>query len=455
MKKLLLVLVSLMVISGQCYANTISVPAFSADSSVDHLNTFRTTVVNVVNGNISGAAGTGASINILADSVAEIDMADDANPRVRDSYLLGITVDTISGGVAASQGAFVKSGGTPATAVSLTSDVSAIIAFVNGYYISKAATSQTYADGSTTYLWLNQSGSYVQSTNPNTNVSNAALIASVVTSGGQITTVTDLANRRLPGLIVPANYRTGLYVSRDSTSTITLFPGSGEINNTTLSKTSVTTLNLATAGDWAGGSSLRATSTYGYVGIDASGNLKLHTTAPTHSNYALSVTTGKKRYASWSSTTYRILGWFYMNATGSGEINTYESGNIKEADVSNANALTSNVQVSTASATALAADTEALIRFYSSGGPIHATYNAGTDNSGASDTILTMSIDSVGVANNLRAALGNSSTTGTRSVVVEQVAQTASQGTHTVQGYLKVSANTGYVNNRIVVVEEK
>ena len=438
------------------HAGTIAVANFSADSSVTHLNSFKDTVVNVTNGNISGSAGTGATVNILADSVAEADMFDDANPRIRDSYLLGITVDTISGGTASSQGTFVKSGGVPATDNDLTSDVSAIIAFVNGYYISKAATAQTYAAGTTTYLWLTEAGAYVQNTNPNTNVSNSALLASVVTSGTAITTVTDLANRRLPGLLVSTQFRTGLYVSRDTAAIVTVFPGTIENNSLMLSKTITTSLGLGTAADWAGGSSLRATSTYGYVGMDTSGNLKLHTTAPTHSNYALSVTAGKKRYATWSSTTYRILGWFYMNVTGSGEINTYELGNIKEADVSNHNSRFSTTSLSTSSTTDFASDTESTVRFYSSGGPLTATYNASVGNSGLSYTITTVSIDSVGNAGNWSYGVGSSVGPGEfESTTSTMTNKTAAQGTHTINGYFKTSASTGYINVRTMVVEEQ
>lgn len=136
---------------------------------------------------------------------------------------------------------------------------------------------------------------------------------------------------------VPTNYRSQMYVMQASTTTMTVAPGVLEVNGVSISKTSNTTLTVGTAGDWAGGSSLRATSTTAYVGVDASGNIKMHTTAPTHADYALSVTAANntKRYASWSSTTYRIIGWFYMNGTGSGELDTFGVSNIADGSVKN------------------------------------------------------------------------------------------------------------------------
>lgn len=359
-----LFIISLFLCSS-AYAGTVSMASISADATDAGFNNNFTILANALNGNVEGSTDGGASVsNIKADSIFEINMGDDANPRLRDAELLGITVDTISGGAASSQGSYVYSGCTPATDSDLTSDVSACTAFVNGYRVVKSATAQTYANNSTTYLWISQTGSYTQNTNPNTSVANSALLASVVTSGGQITTVTDLANRQLPGLIIPKQYRTGLVVSKDSTTTITVLPGSCEINSVLLNKTATTTLTISTAGDWAGGSSLRAASTYGFVGMDASGNLKLHTTAPTHDNYGVSTTAGKKRYATWSSAVYRILGWFYMEGAQLVE----NASNIKEGDV--ANIISSNDTNILSGFSSTTPSRINLANFYSSGGPL-------------------------------------------------------------------------------------
>jgi len=95
MFKKLAILSLFTLISAESFAGTINVTAFSADSGVSHLNSFRTTVVNVINGNIEGSTDGGASVsNIKEDSVFAINMGDDANPVVRESELLGIGDDS-------------------------------------------------------------------------------------------------------------------------------------------------------------------------------------------------------------------------------------------------------------------------------------------------------------------------------------------------------------------------
>lgn len=363
MKKFMLLL---LLIAPPCEAYQISVGTISADATSSGFNDSFQTITNVINGNLEGSSDGGASVsNIKAASVYQINMADDANGRVRDKELLTNTVDVFSSGTL-QQNTFVFSGCTPATDVTLTSAISACVAYINGYRVSKGATSETYAANMDTYVDISQTGVYTLTTvasgatQPSV-ASNSARLAKVVTSGTAITSVTDLARRSLAGLVVPSNYRSGLVVSRDSATTITVFPGTAEIASTMVPKTSTTTLTLTTAGDWAGGVSLRAANTYGFVGEDASGNLKLHTTAPTHTNYAVSTTVGKKRFATWSSVVYRILGWFYMDAAQTIE----NASNIKEGDVSNS-IISNDNTVATFTSTAY---TDVMgVHFYSSGG---------------------------------------------------------------------------------------
>lgn len=446
MKKYLLSLLALF-LSFNAYAGTITLETISADSSATVHNSNFSTLGNLVNGNIEGSSDSGSTVaNIKADSIFEINMANDANPRVRDSELFANTVDTISGGAASSQGSYVYSGCVPATDTDLTSDVSACTVYINGYRVVKTATAQTYANNTTTYLWLSQTGSYTQSTNPNTSISNSALLSRVVTSGGQITTVTDLANRRLPGLLLPSNYRDGLIVSKDSTTTVSVLPGSAEINSTMVTKTSTTTLTISNAADYAGGSSLRAANTYGFVGMDTSGNLKLHTTAPAYDNYAVSTTAGKKRYATWSGTVYRILGWFYMDGAQLVE----NASNIKEAGL--ANIIQSN-DTTIVSVTGTSFAERQRANFYNSGGVIRL--------SGI------MSID-VGVTDGLSIEFGRSGTvipgsgnssassnaanpTGVSSTYLDL---NRPQGTAYYSVYSKMISGTLNTNRRALVVEE-
>ena len=108
------------------------------------------------------------------------------------------------------------------------------------------------------------------------------------------------------GGTIPLDYRRELYCRRTASTTLNVDPGYIEVNSSIISVTSTTGLTISTAGDWAGGSSLQATNTTGYVMIDKDGNIKLGTTAPTHADYGLSITVGTKRYASVSSTTCRF-----------------------------------------------------------------------------------------------------------------------------------------------------
>lgn len=173
------------------------------------------------------------------------------------------------------------------------------------------------------------------------------------------------------------NYRDQFTIRQATSTTITVNQGILEVNTNKIEKTAATTLTLTTAGDWAGGSSLQATSTYGYIGVDSSGNIKMHTTAPSHDDYSLSSTSGKKRYVSWSSTTYRVIGWFYMNATGAGELNAYEVGNISEHGIGNVsfNSTTTDETISSSQTTYQTID-GSTINYYSSGGKVTVTLQA-------------------------------------------------------------------------------
>ena len=375
------IILGILLFASPAYANTISLETISADSSATVHNSNFSTIATLMNGSVEGSCDGGATVcNVTADSIFEINMADNANPRLRDAELLGIGADSSSGG-SLTQNTVVESGCVPADDTDLTSDISACVVYVSGYRVSKAATANTYTASRDCYVDLSQSGVYTTTcvTNGATAPSvaaNSSRLAKVVTDGTEITTITSLYTTRVPGLIIPANYRTGLAVSKDSTTTLTVFPGSAEINNSMVTKTTTTTLTISTAGDYAGGSSLRAADTYGYVGMDSSGNLKLHTTAPTHDNYAVSTTVGKKRFATWSSTVYRILGWFYMDGAQLVE----NASNIKEFGIPNAISSTDTNTATTASAV-MAQYSKA--NFYNSGGNVLLTSVISGDSSAA------------------------------------------------------------------------
>lgn len=456
MKKIL-ALIAILVWSPVAYAGTVSLNTISADSTASTFNSNFTTLANLVNGTIEGSTDSGSTIaNIKADSVFEINMADDANPRLRDSELFNITYDTSSGGNLI-QGGVVESGCVPADDTDLTSDISACVAYVNGYRISKAATAQTYTASRDNYLDLSQTGVYTNTavTNGATApavAANSVRLAKVVTDGTEITSVTSLYTTRVPGLIIPANYRDGLIISRDSTTTVTVGPGSAEVNNAMVAKTTLSTLTISTAGDWAGGSSLRAADTFGFVGMDSSGNLKLHTTAPTHDNYAVSTTAGKKRYATWSSTVYRILGWFYMDGNGSGNVEV--ASNIKEHGLPN------SIQSADLTVVAFSATTFTDVqrtRFYSSGGPILLTSIISSDAVAGSVPLPQMMFQR-GSTNLTDSTIGGSSASAAAYMVNidnDFLDTTAPQGGLTYDGQIKIDVNSMNMRGRKFIVREE
>ena len=447
MKKLALLL---LLLSTPCYANTVSLHTVSNDNTLTAINDNFSNVANRLNGDIDGSTDGGSTVsNIQADSLYEINMADDANPRLRDSELLNITYDTSSGGQL-TQGGVVESGCVPADDTDLTSDISACVAYINGYRVSKSATAQTYTASRDNYLDLSQTGVYTNTavTNGATApavAANSVRLAKVVTDGTEITTITSLYSTRIPGLIIPANYRSGLVVSRDSTTTLVIRPGSAEINNSIVTKTASTTLTISTAGDWAGGSSLRAADTFAFVGLDSSGNLKLHTTAPTHDNYAVSTTDGKKRYATWSSTVYRILGWFYMDGAGSALIDT--ASNIKEGDVPNLVA-SHDVNFASFAGTTYATNNRfGGIRFYSSGGPVKHFYVMSGDSSAQFnrlDTTIFSGSTQLTESEKSQASMGGAgvNTTVSNSYAEAGTTNTPPQGSRTYSVAVKVNSDT-------------
>ena len=92
---------------------------------------------------------------------------------------------------------FVVSGLLPATSTTLTSDISAGVAYISGVRVVKAATSHTYIASKDTYVDLDSQGNYhfVEVANGATEPATTAdsiRLAKVVTDASAITTVTDM-----------------------------------------------------------------------------------------------------------------------------------------------------------------------------------------------------------------------------------------------------------------------
>ena len=189
--------------------------------------------------------------------------------------------------------------------------------------------------------------------------------------------------------------RYGLDCLRNSSTVIDVTAGEINVGGTIVTKTATTSLTLSVGADWASGISGQAVSTYGYVGIDASGNIKLDTTAPTHSDFALTLTNSPKAYASWSGTTYKVIGWFYMNATGSGELDTYGVSNVKVGDTSNTISSIGSTDISTGSGSATLMNADMELRFYCTGRPVKVNFAAPLRDASGSNAFSYIFVDDI------------------------------------------------------------
>lgn len=158
-------------------------------------------------------------------------------------------------------------------------------------------------------------------------------------------------------------------------------------------------------------------------------------------------------------TQFELIGWFYNQAAGSLTITDDLVGNVKAngRNVPNLIFKNSATQV-TGSSGSLQDDTQALIRFYSSGRPGVITYHPAIDvASGATGAYTGISIDGSDVADSLRYVLtvGGSGTYLHTCPIIWPV--TLSAGVHTIQGRFRPEVNgyNTYVQKRIIMVEEK
>ncbi len=116
--------------------------------------------------------------------------------------------------------------------------------------------------------------------------------------------------------------RIGFNCKWASTTTITVEAGSVSVDGTLVSKATDTTLDLTVSGDWVDDDATdQATDTRGYIYINASGKIEMDDVAPDESDTSGN-TSGLLRYndTGTDTTDRRILGSFYMNGTGSGEL---------------------------------------------------------------------------------------------------------------------------------------
>lgn len=184
LKKLKFTLLSLAVcclMPGLGYSATVSFDHFTANSQYGanfHTN-LNTALVNITDG-----VNNVESDQVTNDTLAEADMADEINPRIRTYEEAGCE--------------YVYSGLLPATDTDLTSDISAGTAYPRGYRCVKASgTAHTYTSGKWTYVDIDQNCDFqysevaVGAATPSI-ASNSIRLARASTDSGVIDTVTDL-----------------------------------------------------------------------------------------------------------------------------------------------------------------------------------------------------------------------------------------------------------------------
>ena len=301
----------LLLISSNCYANTISVAPFVSgnDVTIAALETQRQTFQNAINGNIEGG-----NQNIRAGSITSSDLATAINPvTFRGEAFNDWTV----------------SGMLPPTSGTLSTTITAGISYVSGVRVETAATAHTYTASKDTYTYINAGGffDYVEVANGAAAPSTPAddlLLAKVVTSGTAVTSVDDL---RTLSIQITANssnqaqdYRDGALIIIDSTTAVHGEPGQFSLGNTMFTNTADTSsLSSATAGNWIEGGVPNLANqkfyVYGYNTAGTNWGIKFSSADPVYSDTS-SNTGGVLRYYTSGGTTYRTLAWMSGDSTG-------------------------------------------------------------------------------------------------------------------------------------------
>lgn len=124
---------------------------------------------------------------------------------------------------------------------------------------------------------------------------------------------------------VPLFYRAGLSLTKLTAAIVEIGIGEITVESTIVSKTAATQLTMSTNGDWIGGTSLEAASTFANIYSDASGNLKLYNALPNYprANTASRLADARVNQAGWNGTSGNGLNAtsiVYDGDTGEGAI---------------------------------------------------------------------------------------------------------------------------------------
>ncbi len=295
-------------------AAPISTTAYTTpdDVTIANLESNRTTMTDAIN-NADGS-------RLLAGTVSTDSLTANANPENRwdEAFNNWVYVGLLP----------------PTTSGTLTSTTTEGTAYIDGVRVVKAATNNTYTATKWTYVDISDTGTYtypettIGATEPSVTTDSIRL-ARVSSDATEITAVRDDRVLSISLGTDQDEYRKGLNISVVTPDAVTIRPGVVYHGTTRIGKTSDTTLDLGTASDWVSGVSQRGTSTTGYVVTNANGAIRLTTTAPTKSDISAN-SDGKLIYSVVDSTYYRVLSWFRMNATGSGNIDEYGYSDISE-----------------------------------------------------------------------------------------------------------------------------
>jgi len=247
----------------------------------------------------------------------------------------------------------------------------------------------------------------------------------------------------------PKELRHGFNCKQASTVTITIEGGSINVDGTIVTKTADTTLNLTTAAHWVGGSSQQTTSAYGWIYVDASGNILMENSAPDESDTSGN-TSGILRYNDFGGATdYRCIGWFYMNATGAGELNSWEVSNLKDGDAHNA--VTNPITGITLDDASWGTDLDTVIvHFYSSGRPVLINGGITATTAGGANNLGIQIHDGAEIATTIREVSSITTDGGVSTHHLENYAQ----GTTTFKIQGEVSASSHTVTGVISVTEQ-
>lgn len=310
MKRILLTFFILLSMTLNSHAGLISISTLSNDSQVSYtyLNTSFNTIKNVINGGLD-------SDNIEDGSIGIDDMATAASPAQREGDHFN---------------AYTKTGMLPATDTDLTSDISAGVSYVKSdagllYRIATDATAKTYTASKDTWVYIDSNGAFQYeevangAAQPST-PSNSLILAKVVTDGDNITSVVDQRTLSISLGTSEDFYIKGLRLLWDlATDRLSVDTGVVYIGTTRIAKTSVTGLNIGTAGDYTDGASDRGTDKQIYVYCDTDGNIKMNENVPNRHDTS-GTTTGILYYYYDGAEYWRHIGEFYLNSTGSGNI---------------------------------------------------------------------------------------------------------------------------------------